>query len=276
MGSVDDLGHLSYQKAVWDDYQGAIDILNIAISKFPNDARLYNNRCYCYCHLRDFKRALQDADYLVKAFPKYIKSHYRRGEVFYLLRNYEEAETEFKEVLLNHPTCEEAKYRVKECQLLQVQQVGCHRFVAMKALQMTGGTYQAKQLLESGASKYIANEEEIYYSDEEVSPDTETYTGDPYTDPRNLMNSKTLWVGNVTKKVTEEKLKRIFKQYGQILSIVVQYKNFCAFVNYTSPEMASNAMQKFEQNTPVGDTKLVIRFPDKLPPLKSSVFPARR
>jgi hypothetical protein len=87
-----------------------------------------------------------------------------------------------------------------ECQILQVQDIGCHCFVvASKALYLTGDIYQAKQFLECGAAKVIANEDEIYLSDEEVvevtSRDSET-TADPYTDPRNLPNSKTLWVGN--------------------------------------------------------------------------------
>lgn len=279
MSSAEELGDQSYQKANWNDFQGAVDVLNTAISRFPHDARLYNNRCYCYCRLKDFKKALQDANYMVQFFPNYIKSYYRRGDVLFGLKNYEEAENEFRKVLALDPKCEEAKTQLLECQILQVQEVGCHRFVALKALQLTGGVYQAKQFLESGAAKFIGNDDEIYFSDEEVlevtSPDSES-TADPYTDPRNLLNSKTLWVGNITKNVTEEMLKRIFKQYGQIKSIVIQHKNFCAFVNYTSPTMATNAMRRFEQNTPLADTKLIIRFPDNLPPPKNGAVASKR
>jgi hypothetical protein len=73
-----------------------------------------------------------------------------------------------------------------ECQILQLQEVGCHRFVASKAL----------------AVKVIANEDDIYFSVEEVlevtSRDNET-TAHPHIDRRNLPNCKTMWVGNVTK-----------------------------------------------------------------------------
>lgn len=207
-----ELGDMSYQKAIWNDFQGAVDILSETISKYPHDPRLYNNRCYCYYHLKDFKKALQDADYLVRNFPKYPKSHYRRGEVLLGLGKYEEAEAEFKNVVASSPNCEEARIQVTECQIRQVQEVGCYRFVALKALQMTGGVYQAKQFLESGASKFIANEEEVYYSDEEAAPDIESLAVDPRTDPRNVMNSESLWVGNITKSVTEDMLRRIFKQ----------------------------------------------------------------
>lgn len=279
MSTAEELGDLSYQKANWNDFQGAIDVLNTAVSKFPHDARLYNNRCYCYCRLKDFNNALKDANHMVKFFPNYIKSHYRRGDVLFGLKDYVEAENEFRKVLALDPDCEEAKTQLLECQIQQVQEVGCYRFVALEALQMTSGVYQAKQFIESGGAKYIANEVEIYFSDEEVletTPPGSESAADPYTDPRNLMNSKTLWVGNITKNVTEEMLKHIFKQYGQVKSIVLQHKKYCAFVNYTSPTMATNAMRRFEQNTPIADTKLIIRFPDNLSRPRSGALANKR
>lgn len=51
-------------------------------------------------------------------------------------------------------------------------------------------------------------------------------------------------------------------RFGKIKNIIIQQQNFCAFVNYLEPSMASNAMKKFQQHYPVADTTLVIRFPD--------------
>lgn len=56
MTSLEELGKLAYQKAVWNDYKGAIDILDRAITKYPKDPRLYNNRSFCYCKVKDYKR----------------------------------------------------------------------------------------------------------------------------------------------------------------------------------------------------------------------------
>lgn len=56
MSTLEELGSQAYQKALWNDFKGAIAILDKAISKYPHDARLYNNRCYCYSRLKDYKR----------------------------------------------------------------------------------------------------------------------------------------------------------------------------------------------------------------------------
>lgn len=58
---------------------------------------------------------------------------------YFVFQKYEEAETEFKKVLALDPDCKEAKFYARECQIHQIQRVGCYRFVALKALQMTGG-----------------------------------------------------------------------------------------------------------------------------------------
>ncbi|KAG8287484.1 hypothetical protein J6590_036352 [Homalodisca vitripennis] len=59
MNTLVELGNQAYQKALWNDFKGAITILDKAIAKYPRDPRLYNNRCYSYCRLKDFKRSVE-------------------------------------------------------------------------------------------------------------------------------------------------------------------------------------------------------------------------
>ncbi|KAG8287481.1 hypothetical protein J6590_091495 [Homalodisca vitripennis] len=80
--------------------------------------------------------------------------------------------------------------------------------------------------------------------------------------PSNPFKSNSIWVGNVTKSITEDLIKPLFSKFGKIKSIIVQHQNFCAFVNYMEPSMAANAMKKFHQHYPIADTFLVIRYPD--------------
>jgi hypothetical protein len=56
MDSLEVLGKTAYQKQMWGDYVGAINIYTTAIKKYPKDPRLLNNRCLCYTEIKDFKR----------------------------------------------------------------------------------------------------------------------------------------------------------------------------------------------------------------------------
>lgn len=56
MSTLEEMGNQAYQKALWNDYKGSIAILNKAIIKYPHDPRLYNNRCFCYLRIKDYKK----------------------------------------------------------------------------------------------------------------------------------------------------------------------------------------------------------------------------
>jgi len=276
MGTVEELGNQAYQKALFQDFKGAIAILDKAIAKYPRDPRLYNNRCYCYFRLKEFKSALSEAEYMIKEFPSYPKGYFRKAEVFIELKKYREAELVLHEILKLDPKCQEARFHLSEVQIMLLCNNGKFSVHdAIRALQLTNyNTAQAKQFLEvgglKGANSY--DKSDIYYSDEEtdepsisgaIAKSTEETEYDPYTDPNNPFNCNSIWVGNVTKKITQEKLKPLFSKYGKIKGeIIVQHQNYCAFVNYTDAKMAATAMKKFPQNLPMEDTTLVIRYPD--------------
>uniref|UniRef100_A0A1B6F632 RRM domain-containing protein n=1 Tax=Cuerna arida TaxID=1464854 RepID=A0A1B6F632_9HEMI len=277
MSTLEELGNQAYQKALWNDFKGAITILDKAIAKYPRDPRLYNNRCYSYCRLKDYKSALSEAEFMVKEFPSFSKGYYRKAEILIEMKRYIEAELVLHEILKLEPNCQEAKFLLSEVQLMLLCSGGKYSVHdSIRALQLTNfNTEQAKAFLEvggmKGANSYDKND--IYYSDEELEEPstssapvakvtTEEGEYDPYVDPSNPFKSNSIWVGNVTKKITEDSIKPIFSKFGKIKSIIVQHQNFCAFVNYMEPSMAANAMKKFQQNYPVADTVLVIRYPD--------------
>lgn len=56
MSTLDEMGNQAYQKAMWNDFRGAITLLDTAIKRYPRDVRLYNNRSYCYFKLKDYKK----------------------------------------------------------------------------------------------------------------------------------------------------------------------------------------------------------------------------
>lgn len=56
MNSLEELGKKAYQKHIWNDFIAALKIYNIAITKYPKERRLLNNRCMCYVETKDFKK----------------------------------------------------------------------------------------------------------------------------------------------------------------------------------------------------------------------------
>ncbi|KAJ4450724.1 hypothetical protein ANN_02154 [Periplaneta americana] len=98
MDNLEELGRKAYQKQIWGEYMEAVNIYNTAIKKYPKDPRPLNNRCLCYIELKDFKKAMEDADRMIKLFPSHPKSYYRKGEVLAAVKDAEK--------ILRHGTLE--------------------------------------------------------------------------------------------------------------------------------------------------------------------------
>ncbi|CDR98688.1 probable STI1-Hsp90 cochaperone [Sporisorium scitamineum] len=77
------------------DYQGAIQNYNdaIAAATSPEDNIhvLYSNRSACYAGLRDWNKALEDAEACIKANPSFAKGYGRKGAALHGARKLEEA-----------------------------------------------------------------------------------------------------------------------------------------------------------------------------------------
>jgi RNA recognition motif-containing protein len=63
-----------------------------------------------------------------------------------------------------------------------------------------------------------------------------------------FMTSKKLYVGNLNYKTTEEKLKEVFSQYGEVASVnILQGRGF-GFVEMATPEGAEEAKDKLNSS----------------------------
>ncbi|CAH0777936.1 unnamed protein product [Bemisia tabaci] len=151
--SLQELGSQAYQKAVFADYNGAVQILDKAIAKFPKDEKLWNNRCFCLLKLNNFKRALQDAENMVKLFPQYPKAHYRNAEALAAVKRFTEAEHSLNYLLKLDPNCAEAQRL-----LCQVQSQNKVRRVSNLAAMDS-----------SRAVKGSQKGSDLYYSDEDLN-----------------------------------------------------------------------------------------------------------
>uniref|UniRef100_S4RIE8 Zgc:123010 n=1 Tax=Petromyzon marinus TaxID=7757 RepID=S4RIE8_PETMA len=217
-------------------YSEAVKCFSKAISIDPYDYRPFGNRSYCYDMLRQFPKALKDADVALDLFPGWAKGHFRRGRALLGLEKYKQAEEAFKRVLDLDKDCEEAVealFSIKVERLMQVQYA-----VAV------GLRCQAQY------NAWLA----IVFSIA-VSVDYFLFQ---------RMEANSLWIGNVTSNVTEKAIMDLFKRYGTIRSVRVMHERYCAFVNYTNGEAAAKAMSAL-QGCEVANTKLLIKYPDHHP-----------
>ena len=76
-------------------YEEAIAMFNSALELNPNDEVLYSNRSSCYLHLKDYKRAMEDAETCIRLKPKWERGYYRKGMVFFEQQEYIDAATSF-------------------------------------------------------------------------------------------------------------------------------------------------------------------------------------
>jgi len=276
MDSLEELGRKAYQKQIWGDYIGAITIYTTAIKKYPKDPRPLNNRCLCYIEMKEFKKAMEDADLMIRLFPKHTKSYYRKGEILAALKRYIEAEESYSKVLSLDPECEDAKRALLDVQAMQLCGLGYKKDHALKALNLTinsithcANVEDAENILKYGAFEKPSqsssmDDDIIYYSDDEngcniIKQDTSEY--DPRTDPSNPLKSCSLWVGFITELVTKKELEDLFSKYGKIVSVCIYVTTHCAFINYTDHIAPGKAMKAL-QGTFIGGKHILIRYPD--------------
>lgn len=276
MDSLEELGRKAYQKQIWGDYIGAITIYTTAIKKYPKDPRPLNNRCLCYIEMKDFKKAMEDAELMIRLFPKHTKSYYRKGEILAALKRYIEAEESYSKVLSLDPKCEEAKRALLDVQAMQLCALGYKKEHALKALNLTidsnthcANVEDAENILKYGTSEIFSqgssvDDDVVYYSDDEnacniIKQDSSEY--DPLTDPSNPLKSCSLWVGFITELVTKKELEDLFSKYGKILSVYIYVATHCAFINYTDHIAPGKAMKAL-QGKFIGGKNILIKFPD--------------
>lgn len=73
------------------NYEKAIELFNQAIIENPNDKSLYSKRSACYCYLKNFARALEDANKCIQIDPDWSIGYYRKGMALTGLGQFREA-----------------------------------------------------------------------------------------------------------------------------------------------------------------------------------------
>ncbi|KAJ3289375.1 hypothetical protein HK104_007507 [Borealophlyctis nickersoniae] len=85
------------------DFNNAIDYFSQAIGLDPSNHVLYSNRSAAYASLKDYQKALEDAEKTVQLKSDWAKGYSRKGAALYGLGNYEDAAAAYKKGLEYEP-----------------------------------------------------------------------------------------------------------------------------------------------------------------------------
>lgn len=151
--TLEELGSRACILATFGRHREAIETINTALRKYPNDERLLNNRCCSYIQMRNFERALADAEYLVKNVPNFVKGYLRKAEVFTVLKKYAEAEKVYRKAL-DLEENKDVHLRFLQVQLLQIMGSGFDPYSSWQALCETGSVQQSLRLLKTPYRNY--------------------------------------------------------------------------------------------------------------------------
>ncbi|KAK6631543.1 hypothetical protein RUM44_006070 [Polyplax serrata] len=153
VGNLEDLGSRACILATFGRHREAIEVINTALWRYPDDKRLYNNRCCSYIQTFDLENALADAEYLIENYPDFVKGYVRKGEVLTIMKRYSEAEKEYR-TALDLVEDESLHVRCLQLQLLQIISYGFDPYSAWKALCETGSVQQSLRLLKTPYRNY--------------------------------------------------------------------------------------------------------------------------
>jgi len=93
-------GNLAFQKG---DFDEAIKYFTQAIEFDPKNHLLYSNRSAAYASVKNYPRALEDANKTIELAPNWVKGYSRKGIALYYLERYQEALEAYKEGLKLDP-----------------------------------------------------------------------------------------------------------------------------------------------------------------------------
>ncbi|GCC19086.1 hypothetical protein chiPu_0020965, partial [Chiloscyllium punctatum] len=244
-------------------YEDAVEYFTEAIKYDPKEYRLFGNRSYCYERLKQYSRALSDAQIAVNLNPSWPKGYFRKARALAGVKRYTEAIEAFQEVLKIDRSCKDA-----ECELIQVQ---------MQLLMERGFTQQQcdEILIKYGSlegtllssapkprnsqintSTYVSDEDDKDFVRVKKSKNKPaSMLVQPQLQPRELFP---IWIGNVTTRITEEALRGIFETIDEGVALD---RPFCHGRGWNIDWLEGD-----EQNdgTELEGTKLLIRHPDNI------------
>ncbi|XP_032222089.1 uncharacterized protein LOC116604176 [Nematostella vectensis] len=250
------------------NYQAAIELFTQAIKLDARDFRFFGNRSYCFDRLGQFEKALQDADVAISLAPDWPKGFFRRGRALAGLKLFSDAEGAFAHVLKLDKHCEDAMFELARVRVQQLEDMGFPTNQSEAAIQSYGTVQAGLEALLAGKVN-CPSPDEIYVSDGEDMPHKIASSTRPHQNIDSTIpaqtHCKSVWVGNVNSdQVTEAQLQQLFSRCGQIETIKILPKKFCAFINYYNPESAAKAIQNY-QGYELGGQRFLLRFPNNNP-----------
>lgn len=107
-----ELGNEYFKKG---DFTTALKHYSSAISRNPDDAKLYSNRAACYTKLVAFDLGLKDCEMCTKLDEKFIKGWIRKGKILQGMQNSSQALAAYQKALEIDPTNSEAMEGYRQC-----------------------------------------------------------------------------------------------------------------------------------------------------------------
>uniref|UniRef100_UPI00398ED6AA uncharacterized protein n=1 Tax=Pristiophorus japonicus TaxID=55135 RepID=UPI00398ED6AA len=239
-------------------YSQAVELFTEAVQFDPKDHRYFGNRSYCYDRLQKYNLALEDAETSIRLAADWPKGYFRKGRALLGIKRYAEAESAFEVVLQLDKDCDDAVNELFKIRILRLMNMGFTQQQSLMALRQ-------HRSVEAALDSYVVLQfqETNLGTLEMPEEDDHLFLIDfPIVEDQSELPCASLWVGNVTVHVKEKQLKDLFRNYGEIDSIRVLHKRFCAFVNFKCHVAAAKALEAL-QGKEIGNTKLLIRYPDR-------------
>ncbi|XP_055917959.1 stress-induced-phosphoprotein 1 [Eupeodes corollae] len=109
-----ELGNELFKKG---DYSNAIKHYTEAISRNPDDPKLYSNRAACYTKLAAFDLGLKDCEMCIKLDSKFIKGYIRKGKILQGMQQASKASAAYQKALEIDPSNAEAVEGYRSCSM---------------------------------------------------------------------------------------------------------------------------------------------------------------
>lgn len=287
---VTPLAFQAFNCATDGNFESAIEKYTEAMKVSPEDFRLYVNRSLCFLQIKEYQKALEDAQLCISFAPDYGRGYLRKGEAYLGLEKYDLAEEAFEEVLKFDPDCQEAANDLMFLKIKKLMDMGYSREQASFAMRSGKSVNDAVQFLIDNPNCCKSNVveknnalqgDEVFNSDSDEDQsdvssvissaavsshasvwDIYDYKTDPYTDVTNPYRCCDLYVGNIAFEISQNIIKSYFERYGTITTLKLMKTSSSALLSYDNWKSASNAMKNLQNAMLLPRTpRIVIKYP---------------
>ncbi|XP_008289057.1 nucleolin-like isoform X2 [Stegastes partitus] len=141
------LANIGNKYASSGDFNMAVKYFTDAIKYNPTEFKLFGNRSFCFEKLREYDKALTDAELSLGICPGWVKGLFRKGRALAGLKRYEEAAQAFRTVLKMDSSCAEAAQELMRVQITQLMGFGFTREQSSNALIIHGTVEKSLEVL---------------------------------------------------------------------------------------------------------------------------------